>query len=62
QVEAAGDALVEMLSSQERELTAVERMARERQQELFNLARLRSIIKPYLDAAAPKEGWRPSIP
>ncbi len=62
QVEATGDALVEMLSSQKQELTAVERMARERQQELFNLARLRSIIKPYLDAAAPKEGWRPSIP
>jgi hypothetical protein len=55
------DATVQFISPRSQAESALERMARERQQQLFNLARLRAIIKPYLDAASPKEGWKPAI-
>ena len=56
-----GDAMIEFITPFARERSAVERMAKERQQQLFNLARLRSIVKPYLDAVAPKQGWKPAV-
>lgn len=56
-----GDSMLEFIAPFAEELSAVERMARERQQQLFNLARLRAIVKPYLDVIAPREGWKPTV-
>jgi hypothetical protein len=53
------DSIVEFISPGAAPTTALERMAREKEQQLFNLARLRSIIKPYLDAIDPKPEWKP---
>jgi len=53
------DSIVEFISPGDVPATALERMAREKEQQLFNLARLRSIIKPYLDAIDPKPEWKP---
>ena len=53
------DSIVEFIPSDTVSTTALARMARENEQQLFNLARLRSIIKPYLDAIDPKPEWNP---
>jgi outer membrane usher protein len=53
------DSIVEFIPSEAVPTTALARMARENEQQLFNLARLRSIIKPYLDAIDPKPEWNP---
>lgn len=57
--EAFTDSYLEFIGLQPREITALMRMRQEREQQLFNLARLRAIVKPYLDAIAPRDGWRP---
>ena len=37
------------------------KLAKEKQTLLFNLARLRYMIKPYFDATAPLDGWKPAL-
>ena len=52
------DSIVEKITTQRREESALKRMGRENEPRLINLLRLRIMMKPYLDAIAPK-GWVP---
>lgn len=61
-IEPTTDAFVEFISPDTiAQDSALVRMRREQELRLFNLARLREIVKPYLDAITPKDGWRPEI-
>ena len=57
--ESFSDSYVEFVGAQPEEMSALMRMRRERELQLFNLARLRMIVKPYLDAISPRDGWKP---
>lgn len=56
------DAIVEFRSTDtEKPTVSIERMVEEKERLLFNLARFRSMVKPYLDTVAPL-GWKPQVP
>ncbi|WP_422481857.1 hypothetical protein [Pleomorphochaeta sp. DL1XJH-081] len=59
EVQPSTDAFVEYITPESQQDSALIRMRKEQEQRLFNLARLREIILPYLDAIAPLEGWKP---
>jgi outer membrane usher protein len=54
----SGDAFIERSLDRDNVLS---KLAKEKQTLLFNLARLRYIIKPYFDATAPLDGWKPAL-
>ncbi len=54
------DSIVEKITTQRQQESAIKRMAREDERTLRNLSQLRLILKPYLDAIAPR-GWIPEI-
>jgi hypothetical protein len=58
-VETTTDSYLEFVDLAPETESALSRLRREQEQRLFNLARLRAIVKPYLDAVMPKEGWVP---
>jgi hypothetical protein len=56
------DSYVEFIDLLDRPETALEQMRQENLQKLFNLSRLKSIVQPYIDAIAPRDGWKPDLP
>ena len=56
------DSFVEFIPvEEEQQPSALSRMRKEQELRLFNLSRLREIVKPYLDAITPQDGWKPEI-
>jgi len=51
------DSIVEFIDPSSSRDSALSRMRREHELQLFNLARLRAVVLPYLDAITPKPDW-----